>query len=109
MKLFTKHLDDKVFATKKQKEKEIWDVKGRLKKGNQIFKFDLSPVKKFSNKIEKTGYFKSKADKMVFENIKEWIIFDVEELHSYVKNKKTKDFNIDELINNLNWNLILPK
>ena len=46
---------------------------------------------------------------MVFENINQWIIFDTEELNEYVKSSNKKDFNIDELIDNLSWNLIIDK
>jgi len=46
---------------------------------------------------------------MVFETINQWIIFDTEELHKYVKSKDKKDFNIDELLDNLSWNLIINK
>jgi len=46
---------------------------------------------------------------MVFEAINQWIIFDTEELNEYVKSKDKKDFNVDELLNNLSWNLIIDK
>jgi len=109
MKSFIKALTDVVFATEKQRKNEIWDVEGRIKNGNQIFKFDIRPLKPIDNRLEKIGYFKSKSDKMVFEAENEWILFDTEELHEYIKAKNKKDFNIDELIDNLSWNLILSK
>ena len=46
-----------------QRKIEIWDVEGRLKNGNQPFKFDIRPLKQVNNKVEKIGYFKSKSDK----------------------------------------------
>ena len=46
---------------------------------------------------------------MVFETISQWIIFDTEELHDYVKSNDKRDFNIDELLDNLSWNLVLDK
>jgi len=36
-------------------------------------------------------------------------LFDTEELNEYVKSKDKKDFNVDELLNNLSWNLIIDK
>ena len=61
------------------------------------------------NKLEKIGYFKSKSDKMVFETDNNWIIFDTEELNNYVKSSNKTDFNVDELLDNLTWNIILLK
>ena len=109
MKNFINYLSDSVLATPEQQEKEIWDVEGRLKNGNQTFKFDIRPLKEVNNRAEKTGYFKSKSDKMVFETISQWIIFDTEELNEYVKSMDKRDFNLDELLDNLSWNLIIHK
>ena len=109
MKSFIKALTNTVFATEEQRKNEIWDVEGRLKNGNQPFKFDIRPLKQVDNKAEKIGYFKSKADKMVFETINQWVIFDTEELNNYVKSTDKRDFNIEELLDNLSWNLILDK
>jgi|TARA_R110002124_G_scaffold222274_1_gene387666 hypothetical protein len=110
MKSFLDYLEDKVFPTEDQKRNEIWDVEGRIRSKNQSFKFDIRPLKIVDkDRSEKIGYFKSKSDKMVFENINQWIIFDTEELNEYVKSSNKKDFNIDELIDNLSWNLIIDK
>tara|TARA_R110000744_G_scaffold308773_1_gene416812 strand:+ start:226 stop:564 length:339 start_codon:yes stop_codon:yes gene_type:complete len=110
MKNFIKNLTDISYPTEKQKIEEIWDVEGRLKNGNQIFKFDIRPIKAASdNKLEKTGYFKSKSDKIVFKTINQWVIFDTEELHEYVKSTYKRDFSVYELLDNLSWNLILDK
>ena len=109
MKSFLNYLTDKNFATEEQRKNEIWDVEGRLKNGNQIFKFDIRPLKPVKNKLEKVGYFISKADKIVFEAENEWILFDTEELHEYIKSKNKRDFNIQELLDSLSWNLILSK
>ncbi len=109
MKSFLKNIVDPVLATDIQRQTEIWDVEGRLKNGNQPFKFDIRPLKQVDNKAEKIGYFKSKADKMVFETINQWVIFDTEELNNYVKSTDKRDFNIEELLDNLSWNLILDK
>jgi len=109
MKKFIELLSEPILATPEQQQKEIWDVEGRLKNGNQTFKFDIRPLKQVSNKVEKTGYFKSKSDKMVFETINQWVIFDTEELNDYVKSTDKRDFNIDELLDNLSWNLVFDK
>ena len=109
MKKFIELLSEPVLATVKQQEEEIWDVEGRLKNGNQSFKFDIRPLIQVANKAEKIGYFKSKSNKIVFESIDKWIIFDTEEVNEYVKSKDKRDFNIDELLEDLSWNLIIDK
>ncbi len=110
MKSFVKHIEDPVFATKEQKLQEIWDIEGRINNGNQTFKFDIRPLEQVDNsKSEKIGYFNTKADKIVFEAIDHWIVFDTEELHEYIKSGKKRDFNVNELINILSWNLIIHK
>lgn len=108
---FVDKLDNINYANSKEIQDELWHVEGIIKnRTNQKLKFDLSPVIKFKeNDFGKVGYFKSKADKMVFETTNQWIIFDIEELNQYVKSSNKRDFNIDELLDNLSWNLILPK
>lgn len=109
MKAFLNHIEDVVFATDEQRSKEIWDVEGRLKNGNQIFKFDIRPLVQADNKSEKVGFFHTKADKIVFELEDKWIVFDTEELHDYIKKHEKLDFNADELLENLTWNLKIDK
>jgi HD-GYP domain-containing protein (c-di-GMP phosphodiesterase class II) len=88
-------------------KKELWDVSGILKnRSNQEFKFDLRPLNK---DLSKKGSFKTKADKMVFETISEWILVDIEELHNYIKQHKLKVVELEQLISKLEWNIILPK
>jgi len=90
----------------KTKVKELWDVEGIIKdKSNQVFKFDLRPLK---NNI-KIGSFKSKADKMVFDMKDQYIIVEVEELHQYLKENKLKEVHLQDLLSKLEWNIILPK
>jgi hypothetical protein len=100
---FISKLKEKKYATSNQKKEEIWDVEGILH--NQKFKFDLRPIE---NNI-KIGFFKTKADKMVFNMKDEWIIVDIEELNSYVKTQNLKDVLLEDLISKLDWNIILPK
>ena len=106
---FSTYLAQIKYPSRKQKIKETWDIEGRLKNSNQIFKFDVRPMKINKDKLEKKGYFKTKADKMVFETIDNWILFDIEELHNYIKTKNSKNFNIEILMKDLDWNMVLPK
>ena len=100
---FITKLKEKKYATQNQKKEELWDVEGILH--NQKFKFDLRPIK---NNM-KIGFFKTKADKMVFNMKDEWVIVDIEELNSYVKTQNLKDVLLEDLISKLEWNIILPK
>lgn len=92
-------------------KKDDWDIEGIIhQKTNRLYKFDLSPIKKFKeNDYGKIGYFNTKAEKMVFDFKDNWIVLDIEELNEYVKSTDKRDFNIDELLDNLSWNLILSK
>ena len=94
------------YPTSNQQKHELWDVEGIIKKhSNQKFKFDLRPLK---NNIKK-GFFKTKADKMVFDIKDHYIVVDVEELHEYLKDKELKMVYLEELISKLDWNIILLK
>jgi len=103
---FINRLSKLTLANKTQKEKELWDVKGILKnRYNQSFKFDLRPLKNNA----KGGSFRTKADKMVFDIKDQYIIIDVEELHQHLNNKSLKVLQLEDLISELEWNIILPK
>jgi len=96
------HLSDVVYP----KKKEGWDVEGILKNRlNQKLKFDLRPLKDNA----KIGSFKTKADKMVFDMPKEYIVIDVEELQNYVKTNKIKKVYLQKLIFELDWNIVIKK
>ena len=100
---FVDRLKNKTFATQNQKAKELWDVEGIL--NNQSFKFDLRPLKNNA----KAGSFKTKADKMVFDIKDQYVIVDIEELHTYLNNNQVKMANLEDLISKLDWNIVLPK
>ena len=98
-------------ATKEEEEKEHWNVSGILKqKSNQEFKFDVRPMfNMFNNQLGKKIKILNKADKIVFETKKKWVIIDVLELNEYVKKQTSKTIQFEDLLNKLNWNIILPK
>ena len=98
-------------ATKTQRLEECWDIEGMIKgHSNQVLKFDTRPIKKFAlNQYGKVGYFKSKADKMVFDTPDQWVIIDVPEMSKYIKDKGIKDVYLGDLISNLDWNIMLQK
>jgi len=103
---FCKKLINITHATDLQKKTELWDIEGIIKEhSNQRFKFDTRPMK---NDLKK-GYFKTKADKIVFEKNDQFIVVETEELHKYLKKNKLKEVNLEELVLELEWNIILPK
>lgn len=106
MKNFIDLLTDVEYATDVQKKKELWDVQGILKdRLNQKLKFDLRPLKNDS----KVGSLNTKADKMVFDMIKEYVIVDIEELHKHLKQNNIRKVYLNNLILELDWNIVLAK
>ena len=92
------------------KEKTSWNIAGILKDKNAFYKFDVRDMKRESdNHLFQTGKTDTKADKMVFEFNKQWVIIDIEELHKYIEEKKDKEFNLDDLLEKLEWNIIIKK
>tara|TARA_R100000306_G_C4285726_1_gene97443 strand:+ start:164 stop:496 length:333 start_codon:yes stop_codon:yes gene_type:complete len=109
LKGFIKYLTDISYPSKEQSQKERWDIKGRVLKSNQLFKFDIRSLVQSGDRLEKTGFFNTKANKTVFETQNQWIIFDTEELNSYLKLNNIIDVPLQELLKNLNWNQIINK
>lgn len=89
------------------KSKTSWGISGNIKGHNAFYKFDISPICKFKKGIGKLLSPTSKADKIVFENDKNWLILDIEEIRNYCGKKNV--VSIDDLISKLDWNIILPK
>ena len=108
---FSIHLDNILWPTETQKNTEHWNVSGVLKKNsNQQFKFDVRPMFQMpNNQLGKKGTTASKADKIVFETDKNWVIIDVPELHEYVRKQSVKIVQFEDLLVKLEWNIVLPK
>ena len=106
-----KFLNFVVFATKEQQEKEHWNVSGVLKqKSNQEFKFDVRPMLNMPDgQLGKKGTTASKADKIVYETVSDWVIVDTEELHKYIKENKITVIPFETLISKLDWNILMSK
>ena len=108
---FSIHLNNIIWPTETQKNNEHWNVLGVLKKNsNQEFKFDVRSMFKMpNNQLGKKGTTASKADKIVFETDKDWVIIDVPELHEYVKKQSLKVVQFEDLLNKLEWNIYIAK
>ena len=97
-------------AIEHPKDKTTWNVAGILKNQNAFYRFDvrdmfLLPEGNFAQK----GSTKTQAQKMVFEFKDKWLIIDIEELHEYLKNNKTKIVYLDKIIKEFYWNIIVNK
>jgi len=108
---FLSLLKEYKLANQHEKENELWDVRGTLEKhSNREFKFDLRPIQNLNNNLfGKKGSTKTKADKMVFNTKDKWIVVDIEELHDYLKNEKTKIIHLDKILLDFDWNIIINK
>jgi hypothetical protein len=62
-----------------------------------------------NNQLGKKGTTSSKADKIVFETDKDWVIIDVPELHDYIRKQSLTVVQFEDLLNKLEWNIVLPK
>jgi hypothetical protein len=90
---------------------EGWHIQGRIKnKSNQEFKFDVRPMFQMpNNQLGKKVTTVNKADKIVFETDKEWVIIDILELHEYIKKESLKVVQFEDLLNKLEWNIYISK
>lgn len=91
------------------KDNNDFQVEGLLKKTNQYLKFDIRFLKDFNNKKGKLINSKSKADKILFEDDKNWILVDTQELIKYMRISGLKQINLEQLLSNIDWNIVLPK
>ena len=110
-KKFSIHLSNIIWPTEEQKNTENWNVSGILKKNsNQEFKFDVRSMFQMpNNQLGKRITTLSKADKIVFETDKDWVIIDVSELHEYVKKQSLTVIQFEDLLNKLEWNIYIAK
>jgi hypothetical protein len=91
-------------------ENNNYQVEGQLTQSNQYYKFDISYLNDFpEDKKGKLVNSESKADKVLFEDDKNWILVDTQELIKYMKAYGLKEIKLEELIKNIDWNIILPK
>ena len=90
-------------------ESNSYQVEGLLKQSNQYLKFDIRFLKDFNDKMGKLIDSKSKADKILFEDTKNWILVDTQELIKYMEKNSLKEVTLEALIKDIDWNMILPK
>ena len=94
----------------KWNEGEDWQVEGNIKRlSNQYLKFDIRFLKDFNDKKGKLINSKSQADKVLFEDDQNWILVDTQELIKYMRISDLKQINLEQLLSNIDWNIVLPK
>lgn len=89
---------------------DTYQVEGLLKDSNQYYKFDIRHLSDYpKDKKGKLINPKTKADKILFEDNQNWILVDTEELRKHMVNNKLKEVKLEELLNKIDWNIIIPK
>jgi hypothetical protein len=103
---FSKYLE----AIEYPKEKTSWNIAGIIKGTNAFYRFDVRNMFKLSDgTFAQKSRMDTKANKMVIERKKDWVILDLEELLKHVKKNKLKKVYVDKIITELEWNTILYK
>ena len=105
------HLTNVTWPSKDVSKNELWDVSGILKdRSNEVLRFEVRPLKKQKDgRTAKRGRTTTTANKTVVETLTQWIIVDIEELHKYIIANKLREVHIEDLIEKLEWNIILEK
>ena len=97
-------------AVEYPKEKTSWNIAGMIKGKNAFYRFDVREMFKMPDGTPaKSGRLDTKAQKMVLEGKKEWLILDLEELHEYIRREKKTELYINDLISDLEWTIFLAK
>ncbi len=92
------------------KEKLSWNIAGIIKGKNAFYRFDVRNMFKMPDGTSaQKGRLDSKAQKMVIEGSKDWLIIDLEELHKYIRIKNKTKVYVNDLISDLEWTIFLPK
>ena len=106
VKRFAKHLTNIEYP----KEKTSWNIAGIIKGQNAFYRFDVRNMFKLSDGTPaQNGKLNTKAQKMVLEADKEWLILDLEELHQHIRKEKKSKLYINDLITELEWTIFLDK
>jgi len=92
------------------KEKTSWNIAGMIKGSNAFYRFDVREMFEMpSGASAQSGRTDTKAQKMVLEDEKQWLILDLEELHEYIRREKKTKVYINDLIDDLEWTIFLAK
>ena len=105
-----KKFSQNLTAIEYPKEKTSWNIAGIIKGSNAFYRFDVREMFKMpSGTLAQNGRLNTKAQKMVLEDEKQWLILDLEELHEYIRREKKTKVYINDLIDDLEWTIFLAK
>ena len=105
-----KRFSNYLTAIEYPKEKTSWNIAGIIKGQNAFYKFDVRNMLELPKEgLAQKGRLNSKADKMVLESEKQWLILDLEELHEYIRREKKRKVYVNDLISDLEWTIFLAK
>ena len=92
------------------KEKTSWNIAGMIKGKNASYRVDVREIFEMPDgTLAQKGRLDTKAQKMVIEGEKNWMIIDLDELHEYIRREKKKKVYINDLIDDLEWTIFLAK
>jgi len=88
-----------------------WQVSGIIDRvSNEYYKFDIRFLKDApNNQKNKFIEYKNEADKVLFEDDKNWILIDTKEFVKYMKDNNLKEVKLENLLFITDWNIVLPK
>ena len=92
------------------KEKTSWNIAGMIKGKNAYYRFDVREMFEMPDgTLAQKGRLDTKAQKMVIEGEKNWMIIDLDELHEYIRREKKRKVYVNDLISDLEWTIFLAK
>ena len=106
VKKFSKYLT----AIEYPKKETTWNIAGILKGKNAFYKFDVREMFEMPDGTPaQSGRLNTRAEKMVIEREKDWIILDLEELHEYIRRENKTKVYVNDLISDLEWTIFMAK
>ena len=108
--MILKRFEKNLTAIEYPKEKTSWNIAGMIKGSNAFYRFDVREMFEMPDGTPaQSGRLDTKAQKMVLEDEKQWLILDLEELHEYIRREKKTKVYINDLIDDLEWTIFLAK
>ena len=106
VKKFYKYLT----AIEYTKKETTWNIAGILKGKNAFYRFDVREMFEMPDGTPaQSGRLNTRAEKMVIEREKDWIILDLEELHEYIRRENKTEVYVNDLISDLEWTIFMAK
>ena len=105
-----KRFSNYLTAIEYPKEKTSWNIAGMIKGSNAFYRFDVREMFEMPDGTPaQSGRLNTRAEKMVIEREKDWIILDLEELHEYIRRENKTEVYVNDLISDLEWTIFMAK